>query len=348
MTIRALRNLLYSANFVGLLTAIVLAVSAISSATVVQPVYRPIQAGAAGHQRASSDRQRPAGDYKSCMVAGILEPVKPIIKKKKEKEKDNLPLLKGHYKLYSTFFVSSPGGKKQGYAAIAYENNEGMYTEKESVGEYVLAQIFPDKVILEKGGTSFTLERESSAGRSAPASSSRSTKASKSRPKRTRSRSAPQHEGPKDRSGRSAKDKAELRSVEERNSKSRRGERESPGSNNEKNPSSQDFVISNKDRNYITDNFGQILHDVNLRTELTEEGSMTGVKIERIKTGSILYTKGNLRAGDIIRSINGTPVNSVRQVVSLYGDLTKQEVTSVSVEIERNGRLITQNYSITD
>ena len=34
--------------------------------------------------------------------------------------------------------------------------------------------------------------------------------------------------------------------------------------------------------------------------------------------------------------------------MTLYEDLTKQDIKHVSVEVERNGRLITQNYSITD
>ncbi len=321
MTIRTLKNLLYGANFLGVLAALVLIVGAISSATVVQPVYKPISAGTAELRDLPSGRQRPAADYRSCIVTGVVEPEKNTFS---GADGDMLPPIKGRYKLYSTFFVRSPDGEKRGFAAIAYENNEGMYTENERVGEYMLAQIFPDNVILEKGGKSFTLEREASAGKSAPAAPSRSAKPSRSRPKRTRtrSRSSPQHKGLKDQPDRSLKGE-ELRS-------------------------SQNFSVSSKDKNYITDNFAQVLHDVNLKTELSQDGSMTGVTIGRIKTGSILYTKGNLRAGDIIRSINGTPVNSVRQVMTLYEDLTKQDVKRVTVDIERDGQLITQNYSITD
>jgi type II secretory pathway component PulC len=109
---------------------------------------------------------------------------------------------------------------------------------------------------------------------------------------------------------------------------------------------SRRLIVPAREKDYIVKNFPKILHEVKLQTELEEDGSMSGVKVGYVKAGSVLSRIGRLRSGDIIRKVNGTPVNSIQQAVSLYEQLTKQNVQKVDVEIERKGNVFTHNYSI--
>lgn len=285
-----------------------------SSTTTFEGVYKPVSVKTASSPQSPSSKSRPAAYYSSCWKTG--DPDNPTTDTTKQNA-GTIQLVKGRYKLYSTFFVRSPD-KRTGYAAIAYDRQERVYVEKETVGEYVLAQVFPDKVILKKNGASFTLERTSDTKQSAPSRpSSRS-------PGRTSRREALKRRG-----------QTNLPRTAQ------------PSSATDSTANTQQFTISKKDKDYITENFAKILHDVNLQTEIAkEDGAMTGIKIGHIKPGSILYKIGNLRSGDIIRKVNGKPINSVSQAVSLYGSLTKSNVKKIDVEIERNNKIFNRTYSI--
>ncbi len=313
MTVPNLKKLLY----VAILAVLGLAARvAMSSTAAFEGVYNPVSSETISFPRSPAARPRPAAYYSSCWKMG---------------GPDNSPtgaahrnvgatrVLSGRYKLYSTFFVRSPD-KRMGYAAIAYDRQERVYAENESVGEYVLAQVFPNSVTLKKGAVSFTLERTSDAGRSAPPSRSRLP-------------------------GKTSRKEA-LARRRERTSSLRTAR---PATATGDMADTQQFTVSEKDRDYITKNFAKILHDVNLRTEIaTEDNSMTGIKINNIKPGSILYKVGGLRPGDIIRKVNGKPVNSIHQALSLYESLTKSSVKKVDVQIERKGKLFNRTYSITN
>ncbi len=312
MTVPTLQKLLYAAILLAVL-GLVVCVAAFSTAAF-EGVYKPVPAGAASSIRTQAARPRPAEYYSSCWKTG--DPDAPPTDTAR-RGTGAMQFVRERYKLYSTFFVRSPN-KEVGYAAIACDRQERVYEENEMVGEYLLARVFPDSVILKKGGASFTLERDSAAAQSARPSSSRS-------PGRTSRRAAPKR-----------------REREARPGTVRPGAAAPAGAD------TQRFTVSEEDRDYITENFAKILHDVNLQTEIAEEGgAMTGIRIGHVKPGSILHRVGNLRPGDIIRKVHGKPVNSVRQAVSIYESLTKRKVKKVDVEIERNGKIFNRTYSIT-
>ncbi len=314
MTIPTIKKLLYAANLLaGLGLA---AFVATSSTAAFESVYKPVSAGTASPTRPPTARPRPAKDYSSCWDEGGPDNPPPT----GVAQQDTRPMqaVKRRYKLYSTFFVRSPD-KREGYAAIAYDRQERVYAENERVGEYVLAQVFPNSVILKKGGVSFTLERASGAGRASSPSRSRSP-------------------------GKAPRKETSERRRQERSLRTARPSTVAGGKAN-----TQQFTVSEKDKDYITENFAKILHDVNFQTELAKEDeSMTGIKINKIKPGSILYKVGGLRPGDIIRKVNGKPINSLSQAISIYGSLTKSNVKRVDVEIERKGKIFNRTYSITD
>ncbi len=308
---------MYAANLLAVLGLV--ACVAMPSTAALEDVYKQVSAGTVSSPRLPAFVPASADHYSSCWKMGGPDN-SPTVAAHQDVV-GAMRAIRGRYKLYSTFFVRSPD-KREGYAAIAYDRQERVYAENERVGEYVLAQVFPNSVILKKGGASFTLERASGVRQASPTSRSRL-------PGRTPRKKTSERRGQKN----------SLSTV--RPSAAAVGKAKAANT--------QQFSVSEKDKNYITENFAKILHDVNLQTEIAKEGgAMTGIKIGHIKPGSILYKVGNLRPGDIIRKVNGKPINSVVQAISLYGSLTKSNVKRVDVEIERKGKIFNRTYSITN
>jgi len=69
-----------------------------------------------------------------------------------------------------------------------------------------------------------------------------------------------------------------------------------------------------------------------------------GFQMQQIQAGS-LYEKLGLRAGDVIKSVNGTPVNSAEDAIRLYQQI--QNVGAVQMEIVRGGKPEQLNYQFT-
>jgi general secretion pathway protein C len=60
-----------------------------------------------------------------------------------------------------------------------------------------------------------------------------------------------------------------------------------------------------------------------------------GFQVQQIQAGS-LYEKLGLRAGDVIKSVNGTPINSAEDAIRLYQQIPN--VGAVQMEIVRGGK----------
>jgi type II secretory pathway component PulC len=333
VTTRALRNLLFAANVLGVIAVLSTAIGAISSNATLEPVYEEVSSKTAVPLRQMERQPPPLGNYTSCWKPDIKKPEAAGPQTAQTSEPQPIA---GQFKLFSTFFVPTDG-KKQGYAAIAHNNAEAIYREQDKIGEYMLAEVFPDKVILEKGGQKFTLERI--ATHALP-------------PTRTASRTPVDPRSPAADRKRAKRPSvtSDLDSREEIRGGSSLPANSASSSSSDTNPlSPKRIAVSSKDKKYVTENFAKILHDVNLQTELSpDDGTMTGVKIDRVKTDSILYRVGGLRAGDIVRKVDGQPISSVAAAMSLYEQYTKNDVKRVNVEIERDGRIISNNYSIND
>ena len=74
-------------------------------------------------------------------------------------------------------------------------------------------------------------------------------------------------------------------------------------------------------------------------------GKIEGYKLFRVRPSNILYTLG-ARSGDIVKRVNGHPVNSTEKLLKMWGNI--QEETKITVDIERGGKLKTFDFNITD
>lgn len=342
MNMKQMKTVLYAVNILAGLAMVAAGVSAAYAPSAFAPSYELVSPGSAAAAPVDVGRTKSPRYYSSCWTTGNP---RPALSRKKEEITPPAPVPSGKFKLYSTFFIGSGPGR-EAFAAISFDNSDGVYTQGEEVGGYVLSEIFPDRVILKKGEQSFTLDRTEAAragsgGRSASKVRSRTSK-------RTSSRTTP-------RSSKSGSDRNSRGSAREvtggaggRTAGGDAAGIDRAGTDNRV-ASSRKFTVSKKDRDYAVENFGKILHDVNLQTEMSEEdGSMTGVRIGYIKKGSLLARIGHLKAGDIIRKVNGRALNSVREAVSLYDELTMKNAKRINVQIERDGALMNFNYSIGD
>jgi general secretion pathway protein C len=60
-----------------------------------------------------------------------------------------------------------------------------------------------------------------------------------------------------------------------------------------------------------------------------------GFQVQQIQAGS-LYEKLGLRAGDVIKVVNGQPVNSAEDAMRLYQQMSN--IDAVQLEITRDGK----------
>ena len=71
-----------------------------------------------------------------------------------------------------------------------------------------------------------------------------------------------------------------------------------------------------------------------------------GFLVREIQPGSV-YEKLGVRTGDVIRSVNGQPINNMEEVMKLYQQLGGvNQVGSVSIEVMRGGRSESLQYSL--
>lgn len=71
-----------------------------------------------------------------------------------------------------------------------------------------------------------------------------------------------------------------------------------------------------------------------------------GFLVREIQPGSV-YEKLGMRPGDVIRSVNGQPINNMEEVMKLYQQLGGvNRVGNISIEVMRGGRTETLQYNI--
>jgi general secretion pathway protein C len=75
------------------------------------------------------------------------------------------------------------------------------------------------------------------------------------------------------------------------------------------------------------------------------DGKIEGYKIFRIKPYNILYKYG-ARNGDIIKRVNGHPVDSTEKLYTMWQSLKGD--AKITVDLDRGGKIITFDFSITD
>ena len=72
-----------------------------------------------------------------------------------------------------------------------------------------------------------------------------------------------------------------------------------------------------------------------------KDGQADGLTITGIKAGSVFRRLG-LRNGDILNGINGSPIESPDDILSVYDDI--KSGADISIQLRRRGRETTLNY----
>lgn len=78
-----------------------------------------------------------------------------------------------------------------------------------------------------------------------------------------------------------------------------------------------------------------------LRNATLIPSSGGGFLVRQIQSGS-LYQKLGLRVGDVIKSVNGQPINTAEDALKLYQQMTS--LNSVNLEIMRDGKFVSLSY----
>jgi len=87
---------------------------------------------------------------------------------------------------------------------------------------------------------------------------------------------------------------------------------------------------------------GQLMQQATIRPHI-EDGRSAGISITGIKPNAI-FRKMRLRNGDIITGVNGNPIESVEDAVSVFEQLST--AAEIKLEIKRRGRQQTLDYRI--
>jgi general secretion pathway protein C len=74
-----------------------------------------------------------------------------------------------------------------------------------------------------------------------------------------------------------------------------------------------------------------------------DEGQVVGMQLTRLPEGSLL-TEAGLRPGDVLTSVNGTPVDSMAALIGLWGRL--QNESELSAVVLRGGQAVTLSISL--
>ena len=90
------------------------------------------------------------------------------------------------------------------------------------------------------------------------------------------------------------------------------------------------------------ENIGQLMDQATIRPHI-EDGRPAGIAITGIRPNAI-FRKMRLRNGDVITGVNGRPIESVEDAISVFEDLTTS--SEIKVDIKRRGRNQTLDYRI--
>jgi general secretion pathway protein C len=105
------------------------------------------------------------------------------------------------------------------------------------------------------------------------------------------------------------------------------------------------FSFKRAEINKYLENLPRVLQDAKAVPYVApgSGGEISGFKLVAIKTGSIYETLG-LKRGDIIKGVNGEPVDSPQKAMELYQALKSSD--SIQLEVTRGGTPTTLNYTL--
>lgn len=89
-------------------------------------------------------------------------------------------------------------------------------------------------------------------------------------------------------------------------------------------------------------NIGNLLRQARA-VPFLENGKTTGFEIQMIRAGSLIAELG-LQKGDILREVNGLPLDSPEKALQIFGQL--RQAKQISISLERRGKAMTFAYEI--
>jgi general secretion pathway protein C len=106
-----------------------------------------------------------------------------------------------------------------------------------------------------------------------------------------------------------------------------------------------DFTVKRTDLDKYTSNLAKILRDARMVPNIPpgSGGAVQGFRFVSIKPDSI-FNKLGFKVGDVIKSVEGEPVNSPTKAMELYNVLKKSD--RVALGVEREGREEEFNYTV--
>ena len=70
---------------------------------------------------------------------------------------------------------------------------------------------------------------------------------------------------------------------------------------------------------------------------VVENGKQTGFKILALDPESV-FARYDLRTGDVLRSVNGTPLDGPHKLLNAYEDFNRGATSAVVIALEREGK----------
>ena len=103
------------------------------------------------------------------------------------------------------------------------------------------------------------------------------------------------------------------------------------------------YYVGTEDASSFANNYDQILsRDISSETYYDKDGKRAGIKITRVESDSIAAQHG-MQSGDIIKSVNGYPVNSKQEAIA-FAKKNSDRYEIWQVEVENMGRTRTEVY----
>lgn len=102
------------------------------------------------------------------------------------------------------------------------------------------------------------------------------------------------------------------------------------------------YVVAKSEVEKVFRNIGSLLMQARAVPYIVD-GKIAGFRLFRIKPGS-LYEKIGLKNGDIVKAINGVPIDSPETALRIFSELRNE--TYFEVEIMRGGRPMTLTYNL--
>jgi hypothetical protein len=105
------------------------------------------------------------------------------------------------------------------------------------------------------------------------------------------------------------------------------------------------WFIDPVEKQYALDNEEKLLGEVKLRPYQLADGKVGGIIVDDVQPGSIANKRG-LMVGDVVKQVNGQPVDSMRTAQSFFRDPAIRASNRVVVVIDRAGREMTMEFVV--